>query len=327
MKNLENLGELRNKNVVITGSTSGVGRATAEAFALQGANVVIVARGEEAIDETVSLCQDLGVQAFGISTDVSEEKEVKRVVKEAIEKLGSIDIWVNNAGVMASGKFEEIPMDINHQVIKTNLFGYLHGVYYILPYFKEREKGIIINNVSIGGFMPAPYSAVYSATKAGIKKMMECIQGEISDFKDIHICNIYPQIQRSTGNMHSAKFSGLDFKIPPFAADPRDTAAQIVKLAIHPKKDKFPDVMSYFIKTIYGLFPKTMINTSSAAMRILMKIKDAPSEEGNILEPSEYPHRIYGETILPVPSKKTKQAFLIGLGISTALILLKSRKK
>jgi NADP-dependent 3-hydroxy acid dehydrogenase YdfG len=170
MKNLENLGELRNKNVVITGSTSGVGRATAEAFALQGANVVIVARGEEAIDETVSLCQDLGVQAFGISTDVSEEKEVKRVVKEVIEKLGSIDIWVNNAGVMASGKFEEIPMDINHQVIKTNLFGYLHGVYYILPYFKEREKGIIINNVSIGGFMPAPYSAVYSATKAGIKK-------------------------------------------------------------------------------------------------------------------------------------------------------------
>lgn len=324
MKSKEAFREsLIGKTVVITGGTSGVGRATAEAFALEGCNIIIAARGQEALDETVTLCRDLGVGAKGIPTDVSIASDVQNLANKALQFNGRIDIWVNNAGVMSSGKFEEIPMDINEQVIKTNLFGYMHGAYSVLPIFKKQEDGILINNVSIGGFMPAPYSAVYSATKFGIRGMMECLHGEISDFKNIHICNLYPQIQRSTGNMHSAKFSGLDFKIPPFAADPRDTAAKIVELAKNPRKDLFPDFTSLMLKNIYGLFPKPIINTASAGMRLMMKVKNAPPDSGNVLEPSSEPHRIYGETILPVPSKNTKIAMLAGLGLGLAYMFLK----
>jgi len=314
---------LSGKTVVITGGTSGVGRATVEAFALEGCHIVIAARGKEALDETVALCRELEVAVIGVPTDVSVAEEVDNLVKTALQFNGRIDIWVNNAGVMSSGKFEEIPMEVNEQVIKTNLFGYMHGAYSVLPVFKRQQEGILINNISIGGFMPAPYSAVYSSTKFGIRGMMECLQGEISDFADIHICNIYPQIQRSTGNMHSAKYSGLDFKIPPFAADPRDTAASIVELAKHPKKEKFPDATSVFLKTVYGLFPKPVINVASAGMRLMMKIKNAPDDSGNILKPSPEPHRIYGETILPVPSRKTKIALLAGLGLGIAYMLMK----
>jgi len=327
MKSKEAFREsLIGKTVVITGGTSGVGRATAEAFALEGCNIIIAARGQEALDETVALCRDLGVGAKGIPTDVSIASDVQNLANKALQFNGRIDIWVNNAGVMSSGKFEEIPMDINEQVIKTNLFGYMHGAYSVLPIFKKQEDGILINNVSIGGFMPAPYSAVYSATKFGIRGMMECLHGEISDFKNIHICNLYPQIQRSTGNMHSAKFSGLDFKIPPFAADPRDTAAKIVELAKNPRKDLFPDFTSLMLKNIYGLFPKPIINTASAGMRLMMKVKNAPPDSGNVLEPSSEPHRIYGETILPVPSKNTKIAMLAGLGLGLAYMFLKIKK-
>jgi len=314
---------LSGKTVVITGGTSGVGRATVEAFALEGCHIVIAARGKEALDETVALCRELEVAVIGVPTDVSVAEEVDNLVKTALQFNGRIDIWVNNAGVMSSGKFEEIPMEVNEQVIKTNLFGYMHGAYSVLPVFKRQQEGILINNISIGGFMPAPYSAVYSSTKFGIRGMMECLQGEISDFADIHICNIYPQVQRSTGNMHSAKYSGLDFKIPPFAADPRDTAASIVELAKHPKKEKFPDATSVFLKTVYGLFPKPVINVASAGMRLMMKIKNAPDDSGNILKPSPEPHRIYGETILPVPSRKTKIALLAGLGLGIAYMLMK----
>jgi short-subunit dehydrogenase len=314
---------LRGKTVVITGGSSGVGRATAEAFALEGCNIVVAARGKEGLDETVSLCRDLGVTALGIPTDVSIAGDVQNLANKALQFNGRIDIWVNNAGVMASGKFEEIPMDLNEQVIKTNLFGYMHGAYSVLPIFKKQNEGILINNVSIGGFMPAPYSAVYSSTKFGIRGMMECLHGEISDFPNVHICNLYPQIQRSTGNMHSAKYSGLDFKIPPFAADPRDTAAKMVELAKNPRKDLFPDFTSMMIKNLYGLFPKPIINTASAAMRLLMKVKNAPSDSGNVLEPSSEPHRIYGETILPVPSRKTKIAMVAGLGLGLAYMFIK----
>lgn len=314
---------LKGKTVVITGGSSGVGRAAAEAFALEGCNIVVAARGKEALDETVTLCRDLGVAALAVPTDVSVASDVQNLANKALQFNGRIDIWINNAGVMASGKFEEIPMDVNEQVIKTNLFGYMHGAYTVLPIFKRQNEGILINNISIGGFMPAPYSAVYSSTKFGIRGMMECLHGEISDFANVHICNLYPQIQRSTGNMHSAKFSGLDFKIPPFAADPRDTAAKFVELAKNPKKELFPDLTSRILTGLYGLFPKPIINTASAGMRLMMKLKNAPSDSGNVLEPSSEPHRIYGETILPVPSKKTRLAMMAGLGLGLAFMFLK----
>lgn len=316
---------LAGKTVVITGGSSGVGRATAEAFALEGCNVVIAARGKEALDETVSLCRDLGAIALGVPTDVSVAEDVQKLAEEALQFNGRIDIWVNNAGVMSSGKFEEIPMEINEQVIKTNLFGYMHGAYSVLPIFKKQEEGILINNVSIGGFMPAPYSAVYSSTKFGIRGMMEGLQGEISDFANVHICNLFPQIQRSTGNAHSAKFSGLDFKVPPFAADPRDTASKIVDLAKNPRKGLFPDVQSLIIKNLYGIFPKTIMNTASAGMRMMMKIKKADPTLGNIMWPSPKPHRIYGETSLPVPTRKTKLALLAGIGLGLSYMIIKSR--
>lgn len=328
MKSQNNLEKrsLRGKTVVVTGGSSGVGRAAVEAFAFEGCNIVIAARGQEALDETLKLCKDLGVNAIAVSTDVSKADDVDNLLKAAVKEFGRIDIWVNNAGVMASGKFEEIPMEVHEQVIKTNLFGYMHSAYSVLPLFKEQNEGILINNVSIGGFMPAPYSAVYSSTKFGIRGMMECLHGEISDFPDIHIANLYPQIQRSTGNSHSAKFSGLDFKVPPFASDPRDTAEKIVQLAKEPQKDLFPDVRSRTLVNLYEMFPKVIINTASAGMRLMMKLKNGEPTSGNVLEPSPEPHRIYGETILPVPGKKTKIALVAGLGLGLAFMLLKSKK-
>ena len=120
-----------------------------------------------------------------------------------------------------------------------------------------------------------------------------------------------------------SKFSGLDFKIPPFAADPRDTAAKFVELAKNPQKELFPDITSRLLIGIYQLFPKPIINTASAGMRMMMKLKNAPSDPGNVMEPSTEPHRIYGDTMLPVPSKKTGLAVMAGLGLGLAFMFLK----
>ncbi|KAF2510547.1 SDR family NAD(P)-dependent oxidoreductase [Flavobacterium foetidum] len=320
--NLTIQNSLKGKNAVITGATSGVGRATAEAFALEGCNVIIVARGQNGIDETVKFCRDLGVQAVGISADISNAKDVEKVATEALALGGKIDIWVNNAGVMASGKFEEIPLEIHEQVIKTNLFGYMHGAYNAIKIFKDQNEGILINNISIGGFMPAPYSAVYSASKYGIRGMMECLQGEISNRKHIHICNLYPQLQNSTGNLHSAKYSGFDMTIPFIASDPRETAAKMVELASNPKKDLFPDFKSAAITNTYKLFPKTVINAASAVVRTKMKFNKAKEDNpGNVLAPSKEPLRVYGNP----PSKTSsnlKLALFAGVGLSIGLMLL-----
>lgn len=329
MKNTEKKQDgLNGKTVVITGASSGVGRAAAEAFANLGANVVIVARGQKGIDEVVEICSNKNVIAIGVSADMSLEEDVERAAQAALKINGRIDIWVNNAGVMASGKFEEIPMEIHEQVIKTNLFGYMHGAYNAIKIFKHQNEGILINNVSIGGFMPAPYSAVYSATKYGIRGMMECLQGEISNRKHIHICNLYPQLQNSTGNLHSAKYSGFDMKISPIASNPRETASKIVELARHPKKDMFPDFMSASITNLYRLFPKTIINVASAGVRIMMKMnKDKDGNEGNILKNSKEPLRVYGKPPVPVSKRNLGLAILAGasVGLITTYMLRNSK--
>lgn len=326
-KEVQDLRTLKGKTVVITGGTSGVGRAAAEAFALEGCNVVIAARGQEGLDETVSLCHDLGVIALGIPTDVSNADDVKNLANKALQFNGRIDFWVNNAGVMASGKFEDIPLDTMDQVIKTNLLGYLHSAHAVIPIFKRQKEGVLINNVSIGGFMPAPYSTAYSATKFGIRGMVEGLQGELSDEPNIHIVGLYPGIQKSTGNMHSAKYSGLDFKIPPFSTDPRKLAAQMVEAAKNPKKGVVTDGYASVMKIMYGLFPKTIINTASAAMRLVMKPHAETNTDGNVNQPSEYPHRIYGEMAIPTPSKKVQTVLMMGLGIALGFMFTSSSKK
>jgi short-subunit dehydrogenase len=316
---------LTGKTVVITGASSGIGRAAAEAFALEGCNIIAVARGQKGIDKIVEYCRGLNVLAVGVRADVSIAEDVEKVAAEALVLNGKIDVWVNNAGVMASGKFEEIPLEIHEQVIKTNLFGYMHGAYNALKIFKKQNQGILINNVSIGGFMPAPYSAVYSATKYGIRGMMECLQGEISNRKHIHICNLYPQLQNSTGNLHSAKYSGFDMKIPFIASDPRDTAAKMVALAKNPKKDLFPDLRAATLTNTYRLFPKLVINSASAAVRMKMNLnQDKEDNPGNVLENSKEPLRIYGNP----PSKKVHNlslALFAGLGFGIAMLLMGKR--
>ena len=321
MGNTNNLGDLHGKTVVITGGSSGVGRAAAEAFALEGCNVVIAARGQEGLDETVKLCHDLGVVALGIPTDVSKFEEVENLANLALQFNGRIDIWVNNAGVMASGKFEDIPVEAMDQLVRTNLLGYLHGAHAVIPIFKKQKDGILINNVSIGGYMPAPYSTAYSSTKFGIRGMVEGLQGELSDEPNIHIVGLYPGIQRSTGNSHSAKYSGLDFKIPPFSVDPRDLAAQMVKAAKNPKKEIITDGYAAVIKVLYGIFPNTIINTASSILRLAMKKNAKTNTDGNILHSSNEPHRIYGKMAIPTPSRGVQNAMIGVAGVGLGLIL------
>ena len=324
---VQNSGTLKGKTVVITGGTSGVGRAAAEAFALEGCNVVIAARGQEGLDETVSLCHDLGVIALGVPTDVSNAEEVKNLANKALQFNGRIDFWVNNAGVMASGKFEDIPLDTMDQVIKTNLLGYLHSAHAVIPIFKRQKEGVLINNVSIGGFMPAPYSTAYSATKFGIRGMVEGLQGELSDEPNIHIVGLYPGIQKSTGNMHSAKYSGLDFKIPPFSTDPRKLAAHMVEAAKNPRKSIITDGYAQVSKLLYGLFPKVIINTASALLRLGMKENAETNTDGNVKYPSKDPIGIYGEMALPVPTRKQKTIAMMLTGIALGFLYIKSKKK
>lgn len=318
--------DLKGKTVVITGASSGVGRAAAEAFAKEGCNLVLAARGKEALEEIAFICRNLGAITLSVPTDVSDSEQVQKLTEEALSLNGKIEVWVNNAGVMASGKFEDIPVEIMEQLIKTNLLGYLYGARAVFPIFKKQKRGVLINNISIGGFIPAPYSAAYTASKFGIRGLAEGLQAEVAHESDIHVCSLYPGLQKSTGNMHSSKYSGLDFKVPPFASDPKVLAESMVETAKNPRREVYPNLTSWPLVKVYRMFPRLIGSTTTAVMRKMMK-KTSGGTEGNILKPSEGPMQIYGETMSGVPSKKTKGILLAGMALTAGLLLLKAIRK
>ena len=109
--------------VVITGASSGIGRATALAFARRGATVVVAARREQPLHAVARECAEVGGRALVVPTDVRDERAVQRLAREAVEGFGGIDVWVNNAAVTLFARFDEAPPEDYRQVIETNLFG------------------------------------------------------------------------------------------------------------------------------------------------------------------------------------------------------------
>lgn len=310
------------ETVVITGASSGIGKATAEAFAKQGADLVLAARNEEALKETAEICRSLGVAVIAVPTDVSVAEEVAHLVNEAIQFSGKIDYWVNNAGVLAFGKFEEIPVEVTDQIVKTNLLGYMHAAHAVLPVFKRQKKGVLLNNISIGGWMPAPYGTAYTASKYGIRGMTETLQGEVSDFPDIHICALYPGFQKSSGIEHAANYSGIKLSTPPPSFDPRKLAASIVRTAKNPTETSYPDWSAVAFKSMYEIFPGVVRYVSSAVMRMVMKKanKDEKSK-GNVLEPSKGNMGIDGKSLFSVSSRPLVWTAAGILGIVAAKFL------
>ncbi|GAB0157598.1 SDR family oxidoreductase [Chryseobacterium sp. Alg-005] len=319
MKPLHTISPLFGKTVVITGASSGIGKATAEAFAKEGAHLVLASRGEDALQDTAQICRKLGARVLVVPTDTSIPEEVSHLADEALRMNGRIDYWVNNAGVLSFGKFEETPVEVVDQIVKTNLLGYMYGAHAVLPIFKKQKKGVLINNISIGGWMPAPYGTAYTASKFGIRGMVETLQGEVSGFPDIHICALYPGFQKSSGIEHAANYSGIKLSTPPPSFDPRELAAAMVKVAKKPSDAVYPDWFSIMFKNLYGIAPGIIRTVSSATMRAVMKIANKDHDtDGNVLEQSKGNMGIDGKTLLPgIPS-----AIKLTAGICTALAMI-----
>lgn len=146
---------IENTVTVITGASSGIGRATALAFAAAGGTVVVAARREAALDELAQECETSGGKALAVPVDVTDGPAVEALARRAIETFGRLDTWINNAAVTLFGRFEETPIADFRRVIDTNLLSYVHGARAILPWFREQGRGVLINVSSGVGKSPS----------------------------------------------------------------------------------------------------------------------------------------------------------------------------
>jgi NADP-dependent 3-hydroxy acid dehydrogenase YdfG len=171
---------IKDKVVIITGASSGLGEATARRLAHDGAKLVLGARRLERLHvlaEELSLGKDAVMQ-----TDVTEYDQVKRLVDHAVQLHGRIDVIINNAGLMPHSPLERVKVQDWERTIDVNIKGVLYGIGAALPYMKEQKSGHIINVSSVAGHKVRPGSAVYAATKTAVRVLSEGLRQEVKPY-------------------------------------------------------------------------------------------------------------------------------------------------
>jgi short-subunit dehydrogenase len=288
--------DLKGKTVVITGASSGIGKAIALTLAKEGANLVLAARREALLQELASECEDLGGRAIAVRADVTLYSHLENLVDQAITFFGQIDYWINNAGVGAVGKFNDIPLEMHERVIKTDLTAYMYGAYAVLPHFKENKKGMIINMVSLGGYVPDPYAVSYSASKFGLRGFSGALRGELTGYPDIHIADIFPAFIDTPGLQHAANYMGKKlFPVPP-VFDPFKVARKVKRVMQRPRNNTMVGYSAWAARFLHGIAPDMVVR--SLAKKINRLVKKAPAAEvteGNLNTPDFNGSTAHGE--------------------------------
>ncbi len=272
--------------VVITGASSGIGRATAHAFASQGATVVLAARRGDALLEAVRECEQMGGLALAVPTDVRNEAEVEQLARAAVDAFGRIDVWVNNAAVSLFARFEDSPPEIYEEVIRTNLFGYIYGARAALKRFSAQGYGVLINVASMVSYVSQPYTSAYAVSKAGIRALTDSLREEYLDQPEIQVSMVLPATIDTPFFQHAANYTGRAAKAMPPVYPVEAVASTIVSLARKPRRQAFVGNAARMLVAQHTLAPNlTQRMMARMVDRQHLQDQPAPPSSGNVLAP------------------------------------------
>jgi short-subunit dehydrogenase len=288
---------IKDSVIVITGASSGIGRATALEFAKQGATLLLAARREAVLQDVAIECDRLGGQALAVPTDVTDADAVQALARRAVDTFGRLDVWVNNAAVTLFARFEEAPLDTYRRVIETNLFGYIHGARAALPYFREQGSGILINVDSVVGKTAEPYTSAYTISKYGILGMSNGLRIELQldNASDIHVCVVMPAsidtpIFQNAANYTNRKVKPLN---PVYPA--QQVAEAIVGLVERPQREVIVGQAGHLLVMEHALAPDLYERMMARQMEDdHFENEPALPADGNVFEPTPHYTSISG---------------------------------
>jgi short-subunit dehydrogenase len=287
--------EWSDRVIVITGASSGIGKAAALACARMGAKLMLCSRNTEALDTVADQCRSHGVNVHAQTVDIADQHAVEKVRDSAIAVYGRIDVWINNAAVISFGRFEDVPADIFRRVIDTNFLGYVNGARVALAQFKAQgDYGTLINVGSLLGVVSEPYASAYVASKFAIRGFTASLRQEARNRPNLHICTLLPPAIDTPIYQKAANAFGRQARsiFPVYASD--RVARAILRLIEHPRAEVTVGVAGQIIIIASRISPMLLERIAGRFAPIMQfQPVSASPTNGNVFSARE-PHSVEG---------------------------------
>jgi short-subunit dehydrogenase len=276
------------KVVVVAGASSGFGKGVAQELAEQGAKLVLAGRRTQLLEQVARDCETRGGNAIAVTTDVTREEDVRRLLDTALSRFGRVDVWINMAGVGALGAFEQVPLADHRRVIDINVNGVINGSHYALRQFHQQQSGTLINIASIAGRVPFPHYSSYVASKHAVIGLGASINQELraSGAKNIHVVTINPYATDTPWFEHAANYSG--HKPRQILLDPPEKVIQaIVAATVAPRPEINVGYKANMAAAAVRI-SRRLTHTVTGAVLQKVTIEDsppAPMTSGSLYEP------------------------------------------
>ncbi|MHA6625075.1 SDR family NAD(P)-dependent oxidoreductase [Pseudonocardia sichuanensis] len=226
--------------IVVTGASSGIGRATAVALAGQGARLALLARREDALAQVARECAaaaGAGDRTLVVPADVSDADAVEAAARATVERFGRLDGWVNCAAVTMFGSLLDVPLADLRRVLEVNLLGYVHGARAALPRFVAQEAGVLVNVSSLLGRIAQPHGSAYTMSKFAIRGLGVALREELRGVRGVSVSTVLPAAVDTPIYAAAANHSGRVPQPPPPVYTAERVARVIVRQLRRPRRE------------------------------------------------------------------------------------------
>lgn len=266
---------------MITGASSGIGRATAERLARPGARLVLAARGEPGLREVERVCAARGASVLVVPTDVTDAAAVARLVDAAVVRFGGIDAFVGAAAVWSYGRFEQTPPDVVRQVIETTLLGQLTCTRAVLPALRARH-GTLVLVASMYGRLASPLVSPYVAAKWGLVGFAESLRQEMHG-SGVDVVTVLPAAVDTPIYRHAANYTGRPLRPLPLMVGPDRVARAVVRSLRRPRRQVLVGRAHRVGVLLHDVAPGLYDHLARAAVpRLVLRRGDVPAHEGTV---------------------------------------------
>jgi short-subunit dehydrogenase len=261
------------------------------------ANVVLAARRTELLKEVATQASAAGGTPLVVTTDVSKPEDIQRLADAAISRFGHIDVWINNAGVGAIGRFEDIPIEDHSRLIDVNLKGVIYGSHIAMRQFRDQGFGTLVNIGSIESEAPLAYQSSYAASKAAVLSLGRVLNEEIrlSGINTIKVATVMPWAADTPFFEHTANYSG---GTPRMVAmdDAQKVVDAIVWVSLHPREELSVGWKAKGAYLSHRIFPDLTerISANIAHNRQITTAPPAAPSKGALFEPMQSGRAIDG---------------------------------